>query len=228
MPTYCNRCERPFVHGRAYQSHIEDNSRHNVCFVEDCDNDYENVDHLRQHAKDKHNACYDCEEIFDSPSNLGAHRRSALHAGREYTCPCDEKFASPAGILLHIENGGCKKFNGHELMHLISINVRRHATGYCKPGADVCIGKKSTFFVNPTKALWDEWDDHEQTAYHPRYHNYVCQYCLKRFSDSEDLREHLSNAGLRDGQVRYACTNCDAGPFDYPSGLCQHYESKCC
>ncbi|KAK6513049.1 hypothetical protein TWF506_009212 [Arthrobotrys conoides] len=227
MSTYCNRCERPFVHRRAYQSHLEDSPRHHICFVANCDNDYGNVNHLRQHARDKHTACSDCEETFNSPSDLFAHVRSTLHVGRNFACACGDGFGSPAGILLHIENGGCKKYTGHKLMHLIGISVRKHASTPCKPGANIRIGKKSGFIVNPTQALQDEYGDHKRIAYHPKFRNYVCQYCLDYFDDSDDLERHLSNAEKCTGSIRYICDNCDE-EFGYPSGLCQHYESRSC
>lgn len=225
MAPYCNRCERPFAHNRAYQDHINNNSRHNVCFV--CDKDYENQNHLRQHERDKHNACSDCETTFSAPSNLSAHLRSEFHVGRKYTCACNEGFASPAGLLLHIERGGCTEYTGHELMHLISVGVRRRAVGYCKPGADIRMPRKDIFIVDPVEALRKESRGHTDVAYHQRFQNYVCQYCLDYFDYPSGLNQHLADSSSKSGGVRYICDDCD-GEFDYPSGLCQHYESRCC
>ncbi|KAK6507771.1 hypothetical protein TWF481_006194 [Arthrobotrys musiformis] len=225
MAAYCRRCQRSFVHNRAFQDHLDDSSRHNFCFV--CDADFPDSDGRDQHQRDQHNACSDCDRAFDTPSQLSAHLRSEKHAGRQYSCACNEDFSSPAGILLHIERGGCTEYSGHQLMHLISVGIRRDATGYCKPGANVTIPPKSMFMKDPIKAIRQQMQGHTKVAYHQRNQNYVCQYCLDEFEYTGGLGKHLAEADAKEGDIRYDCDDCDR-QFDFPSGLCQHYESRCC
>ncbi|KAK6342314.1 hypothetical protein TWF718_007717 [Orbilia javanica] len=226
MTTYCRRCQRQFRNNHAFQDHIDNSSYHNFCFV--CDMDFRDPENRDKHEKDKHNACSDCERTFAAPSQLSAHMRSETHVGRQYTCACDEDFSSPAGLLLHIERGGCTEYSGHKLMHLIGIGVRRRATGYYRPDADVCLGRKHIFMINPIKAIRKEMQGHTNIAYHERHQNYVCQYCLDYFDYTRELGKHLAEAELPDSvSIRYCCEDCDR-EFDFPSGLCQHYESGCC
>ncbi|KAK6337041.1 hypothetical protein TWF718_009827 [Orbilia javanica] len=207
MGSYCDRCQRPFVHNRAYRDHISKSPNHNLCFV--CNVDFRYLADKEEHEKDQHNACPDCQETFT-----------------EHTCFCDKTFASPSGLLLHIEDGGCSKYSGHEMMHLISINVRRQENRY-HAGGNVCITKKSGFITDPVTALGREYDDHEVIAYDRRSSKYVCQYCLRDFGSVRSLERHLTDAPSNSGSIQYICDGCES-EFDYPSGLCQHYESDCC
>ncbi|KAK6538508.1 hypothetical protein TWF694_010090 [Orbilia ellipsospora] len=210
MAPYCHRCQRSFVHTRAYNAHIANSSSHNFCFV--CGEDIKYLVDLVEHEKDEHDACHECKREFIGPSQLDAHLRSGLHAGKEHACICNEDFVSPAAVLLHIEGGGCPCFSGHELMHLISIRTRRNKKRRYYPGGNVCIEKDNSFMTSPAHAFYEEYPDHENIAFHRKYRNYVCQYCLARFSSSKALNQHLSTAPKNDGRVWYICDGCDRNP----------------
>lgn len=131
---HCARCDRTFVSEEAFQQHRDDSPRHFYCEV--CGFDASTWEKsLKHHRKTAHrvvcmgcndgegatwvaesqayfdhleedNVCKDCEEHFESPSNL--HHHETTHLSRSIECyGCPRKFPTYPAMIIHLESGAC-------------------------------------------------------------------------------------------------------------------------
>ncbi|CEJ81549.1 hypothetical protein VHEMI01670 [[Torrubiella] hemipterigena] len=127
---YCERCNKHLANPNALQQHWQDSPRHHIC--RDCDPPYDlpNMKELDKHIEqrhqkcvacnikyddqrdfqrhdiDQHNLCIDCEQYFETPSNLRNHRQT--HLAKNLKCfGCKRMISKYSHMVLHVENAGC-------------------------------------------------------------------------------------------------------------------------
>ncbi|KAI9058641.1 hypothetical protein FKP32DRAFT_1596937 [Trametes sanguinea] len=174
--------------------------------------------HRRRNHPDLY--CTPCKRIFDFPSNLDSHRRSALHAGRPVVCPasqCSKRFVSLAALFIHLESGTCLSGVGLTTVSIAAVHADRTHVVTTDDAFDIVYGQSQAGFPYAKGQVEVEGG------------MYRCAVCDKRFPLLRSLTAHRRSPAhaekiYRCPQGHGGCGAC----FRTLSSLYQHVESEKC
>lgn len=219
----CIQCNRNFENNKALEAHEASPFRHiplgcpkcNIIFKADVD--------LDGHLAESHHYCVECRRFFACEGNLQTHLRSSKHKERTVPCPgmkCQKLFLSGAGLLNHLESGGCR--SGANRHHVNALAVRYDKANVITnasrllPGLDGYVPPKPPVIAIATASSFNG-------------SQYECFLCHRSFKTLGRLNEHMQSPA-HDAEI-YRCPTkwegCGA-EFRTLSGLCQHVESEAC
>ncbi|OSX58593.1 hypothetical protein POSPLADRAFT_1060479 [Postia placenta MAD-698-R-SB12] len=178
---------------------------------------------LDGHLAESHHYCVECRRFFACEGNLQTHLRSSKHKERTVPCPgmkCQKLFLSGAGLLNHLESGGCR--SGANRHHVNALAVRYDKANVITnasrllPGLDGYVPPKPPVIAIATASSFNG-------------SQYECFLCHRSFKTLGRLNEHMQSPA-HDAEI-YRCPTkwegCGA-EFRTLSGLCQHVESEAC
>ncbi|KAI0820128.1 hypothetical protein BC628DRAFT_1399031 [Trametes gibbosa] len=239
----CHECAKDFASSNALQQHLIQSPRHPSCrqcstlfdewselyehynedhhYCDPCNTIFASEQALHDHRRQRHGDryCTLCRRIFQNANSFAHHCRSARHQGRSVDCPmrgCEKSFVSNAGLLLHLESGGC-------VSHMTREKVDRIMSRYDKQNLitkpDRLIGGGTGTTVIGQWATERAWNGS----------HYECYLCHRTYATLPALNQHLSSPAH--AEKRYHCPSALYGcgaEFRTLSGFCQHVESDQC
>ncbi|OSD00756.1 hypothetical protein PYCCODRAFT_1469189 [Trametes coccinea BRFM310] len=170
--------------------------------------------------------CAPCKRMFNTPSNLDSHRRSALHAGRFVVCPankCGKRFVSLAAILIHLESGACPSgVSLYDISNAAASTDVKHVITTNDASDNVYSKRKSAVQVIIRTPMLDEQVEIDNEPY-------KCAVCNKQFSTLQSLTAHRRSPAHAAKIYRCPLQHGGCGArFRTLSSLCQHVESEAC
>ncbi|KAI0633176.1 hypothetical protein C8Q77DRAFT_1059001 [Trametes polyzona] len=237
----CHECNKDFASSTALTQHYTQSPRHPFC--KDCDELFDDWDELYEHYDEEHyycdlcnmlfrsesrlhehrreeheeRYCTVCKRMFKHPSNLESHCRSSIHQGRNVPCPmrgCGKSFVSNAGLLHHLESGGCVSRMNRAMIDRIMQKVDRNNI-ITNPGR-LLGGGETVVDMWATERAWNG-------------SRYECYLCHRTYATLDALNQHLRSPAhaekiYRCPRALYGC----GAEFGTLSAFCQHLESECC
>lgn len=154
-----------------------------VC--EPCHRIFKTVCDIVQHNIAVHlpNRCRLCALTFDDANSLRMHLN--VHRVRNFPCPgCNKMYASPSGVIAHLESGTCRLLTGFRNPRLVVFDLCKALGGVSSLVRAVGGGKLAGY-----QGTIGE-------SYVESGRNYRCLFCRHSFDTLEGLMQH------QDGRLR--------------------------
>lgn len=157
--------------------------------------------------------------MFQNANSFDHHCRSSIHQRRTVDCPmrgCGKSFISNAGLLLHLESGGCVSRMTRQKIDQV---MQRYDTNNLITKPNRLIGSGTGPTVVGQWATERAWNGS----------HYECYLCHRTYASLAALNQHLSSPAH--AEKRYRCPRALYGcgdEFKTLSAFCQHLESDQC
>ncbi|KLU85573.1 hypothetical protein MAPG_04596 [Magnaporthiopsis poae ATCC 64411] len=177
-----------------------------------CSDKFDSPRDRLEHEILDHAYCGDCDREFRNVNNARMHLHSRAHGADSIECPlCSKRYTAAAGVVSHLEAGGCPNAR-----HLSRDALYRFVRSRDPHG-----------IISKRLIGWHGESQFEATDRTWNGYGYECYFCHREFNKLHSLNQHLSSPAHQ--QAYYHCPKSSCrSEFRTLASFVNHLESESC